>query len=667
MKQCFRYEDVLVEWSTTELAFGNDVFRREIDLAAGFPRTTRLCGDGRDFAADGKSGIDFHFPGFSRPGVAAADYRHAGIAVETVPASWASGAAVRITLRTAERTEQIEYTSEYYLFPGLPGWSVRRSFVSPVSPNCYWSFRAGLRVGGNADRYPAAHLESCGESLKLASDLAPEKCVEFFGRTDYTDRLVAEHPWNGDRGCGNLLYCTAPDGRGLVLLQEAPPSEERRDLEEHDFRFENGEIFSCGSGIPPGEVEPERVFTGFRHTVLLFSDAAGRAAVLRDYLAHRFPMRPENFAVMVNPWGCGRFPQLADERFLLAEIAAAAECGAESYQLDDGWEKGSGLAALSQENRPLGPEFWRISDRFGGTFAPLAEAAKWAGIDLALWLAPNCNTAYRDHERFAAMILDFHRKYGFRMFKIDGVQARTYAAEANLEALLRAARTASGGDIYFNLDTTNGQRPGYFQFLEYGNIFLENRYVCHNWGLGYHPEKSLRNLWQLAHYVRPQSLQIEIPAPDDINRDFYPKAGLSQPDTYSLEYWAAVALFANPLLWAAPSTLSETTRQTLCRMMTLHRRHRDAIFAGRIFPVGAAPDGRSLTGFYADRGRLIVYREVGNTTGRGELAGEYGRLAPADWEPVAGVGRAEIRDGVLTAELPEPGSFALFRRAGGAE
>jgi len=93
-------------------------------------------------------------------------------------------------------------------------------------------------------------------------------------------------------------------------------------------------------------------------------------------------------------------------------------------------------------------------------------------------------------------------------------------------------------------------------FLEYGNIFLENRYVYGS-GIGYHPEDTLNNLWTLSQYVRTQTLQIEIPAHEAVNNDFYIDRNQIQPDLYSAEYWAAIALFANPLLWFAPSVISK--------------------------------------------------------------------------------------------------------------
>jgi hypothetical protein len=200
------------------------------------------------------------------------------------------------------------------------------------------------------------------------------------------------------------------------------------------------------------------------------------------------------------------------------------------------------------------------------------------------------------------------------MFKVDAVKIRTKEAENNLEKLVKSLRERSNGKIFFNFDTTNGQRPGYFMFLEYGNIFLENRYVCHGWGVGYHPENTLNNLWRLSKYMRPQVLQIEVPNPEDINYEFYEQKQRLAPDTYPTDYWLAIAMFSNPLVWLAPSNLSPESKKTFRQMLDLHIKYREKIFNGEILPIGAEPDGNSITGFMSyddsdNSGMLIVYRE----------------------------------------------------------
>lgn len=365
---------------------------------------------------------------------------------------------------------------------------------------------------------------------------------------------------------------------------------------------------------------------------------------------------------MVNPWGCGRFRELVGEEFLRREIEATAACGAECYQIDDTWQQGEGLGRLINVNEHLTPAFWKISEtRLRGTFAGLLPIAAQSKVELALWCAPSSNVEFRDWEAFREFLLDFHRRWNFRFFKIDGVKIRTCEAERNLETLLRSVREATGGLVYFNLDTTAGQRPGYFRMVEYGNIFLENRYVCHEWGLGYHPEKTLRSLWQLARVMRPQLLQVEIPSPSDIRRSFYEKKGMSQPDLYPVEYWAAIALFANPLLWFAPSTVPEEIRSRIRPLLELWRRNRDTILGGEIYPVGAAPDGKALTGLVSTGGWLIAFRELGAPEAGEFRLSHFPEAEGRRWRLVAGQGRAEPVPGGVTLLLPDHPRFALFQ------
>ncbi len=375
----------------------------------------------------------------------------------------------------------------------------------------------------------------------------------------------------------------------------------------------------------PSGVEPERI--------------------LHRYLASRFPMRSEEAAVLVNPWGCGSFPELVSANFLREEICAAEEIGAEVYQIDDSWQNGNGLSELTDNNRAVGCDFWTVSPKhFPDGFE---ELRNWSGsVKPGLWCAPSFTGAYRDWEAFADMLIDYHRRYGFVTVKVDGVRMQSAIAEERLESLLRKVRSETGGGVYFNLDTTNGQRPGYFLFLEYGNIFLENRYVTTEGVIGYHPEKTLRNLWLLSRYVRTQSLQIEIPAPDDIPEGMVFR---HDPREYDFEYWCAVALFANMLIWTAPSRLSKESKAVLRKMTALQKTIRPELFSGMVRPVLNCPDGRSLTGFASDAGYRLIFREAGCAEDSTEMPSAAGRIL---------AGRGVLRGRSLT--LPA-GGYCLWK------
>ena len=608
----FTYKKIKIYRKAQLLCMGNGLCERTINLANGYPSTISLKNSAGTEFADKSEMMDFSFIGINLPTSSYdTEYKLDSVEVEYSAASLFDAEYVKVNLTIKEKIQQVTLVRSYLIFTDMPIMAVENSISSAVSANIYWSHRGGLN---NRRNFPPEFMESSADTLRLNKNITPVKTIEFQGRTDYTNDLVIKHDATLGGMNGNLLFCEASNN-GIFLLQEAPASTERRDFEPHDFRLDTDNmLFSCGWGIAPEELTPDKVFTSYRH-VIGFYPKEQEQLILKRYLKQRFPQNPDkDYSVMVNPWGVGGFPKLVNEQFLVDEIAATATIGATHYQVDDGWQAGRALQELSLNNRCITPEFWTISNpHLPHGFKNIHDAAKKHGIELALWFAPSYNNEYRDWESLADILYGFYQKYEIRMFKIDAVITRTKLAEDNLEKMVKTLRKRSDGDIIFNFDTTNGQRPGYFMFLEYGNIFLENRYV-YGAGMGYHPEDTLNNLWTLSQYMRTQTLQIEIPSHEDVNHDFYITQQRSQPDQYSAEYWAAIALFANPLLWLAPSMISEQLIDTYRKMMELHLKYRQQIFAGEISPIGQEPNGSAITGFIShneteDFGMIILFRE----------------------------------------------------------
>ena len=668
----FNYRDISVSRDGHLLTIENAALRRVFDLTNVVPRTISLFNKvtGREHALTGDASGDFSFIGFNMPESEAltTEYRSAGIAVDIALGDYLDGEHVEVCLRIEEKVQQLVFCRTYCIYPGLAVISSFTAVMATVVPNVYWNRRGQLN-----GHLAVGMLESRGDSISLASGLRPVKTVEFRGRTDFDNDLLLPHAVDQEQMNGNLLFAAdESSGAGLLILQEAPPSRERRDFETYDFRITGNTVRSCCWGIPPQEIEPGRELKSYRHTVMLYQgDEDYGCAVLKQYLKTRFPADPKEVcSVMVNPWGCGQFPELVSEAFLIEEFKAAGKLNATHYQIDDGWQAGKALRELNNNNRYPGQDYWQINlELLPNGFEPIIAAADEAGVEPALWVAPSSNMEYRDWEYFADWLYDYYLRYGFRFFKIDFVRIRSKEGEDNLENLLLTLRRRSNGDIYFNLDTTNGQRPGYFLFLEYGNIFLENRYACREWGQVYHPEITLNNLWRLSRYCRAQMLQIEFTDPDNINYDYFHSKGINPPDEYDAEYWAGVAMFANPLLWFAPSRLKPAAAAAFAEVMRLHRRYAHEIFAGEIYPVGEEPSGRALTGMQShDRatgfGMFIVYREKGasaegnlpllflDTVTRYRLT----RLSNQGEEPAG-----EFSGATVAVELSRPGSWQLFR------
>jgi len=653
----FTHHDITVFFQEQCLTIANHNLSRKIDFSTGAPHTVSLCYGNEELVAT-QDCFDCEIAGLPLP----TPGKHEKLAefglqltgAEARLATPREGEAVVVEVASFEALRQITRINRYYIYRELPVIAMELEFVSSVNPQCFFS-----------PRHCEQFNRECGfgepltivDRIRFATMPEIDCSVEFKLRTDYSNELICRHTRPHNHGyTGNLLLGKLP-GHAFFYLQEAPPSNERRDLESFDFKLPDAQsIISSGSGIHPAEIRPGVQLKSYRH--ILGITAPGQAElIMKRYEAARLNLQRRNYCnITVNPWGSGHFPERNSEAFLSDEIMAAAQLNAEVYQIDDGYQAGAGLGEMIVKNRPIDRNFWSIDyARFPRGLDPLCELAQQQQLALSLWFAPSSNIEFRNWEESAELLLEFHRRYRINGFKLDGVEFTSYTAEINFKKLLTRLEEASNGTIMTNLDVTNGLRGGLLYLMEFGNVFLENRYVCHEWPLVlYHPIDTLRNLWKLSHYIRPQNLQIEIPSPDDLNSKAYEQFGRpALPTQYDFEFWVGVALFANPLLWFQPSRQSAAVCNTVKRLMLLHREWRPELFAQEIEPIGNEPGSGKLSGFCSENGFVIVYRELG--------APKMERIVPLHH-------RAQLlyatHPAILTpdgtAELTEPGSFAVW-------
>ncbi len=88
--------------------------------------------------------------------------------------------------------------------------------------------------------------------------------------------------------------------------------------------------------------------------------------------------------------------------------------------------------------------------------------------------------------------------------------------------------------------------------------------------------------------------------------------------------------------------------------MEPHRRIRDRVFSGEIYPFGEEPSGRSISGLVSTSGFAVFFREMNaeNETAR------FAELKKDRWKLIAGNG--SLANGELT--MAHRASFALFER-----
>lgn len=580
----------------------------------------------------------------------------------------------------------------------LGGLRVRQAFeLHPGCPAIRCTFWLRGRAAADAWRSAAAsegtlrniehasHARRGEPTAPLLDRLAFEprhlraKAVEFFDITDRRNNLVAERTLvaypRAARLRGNLLLLgDVLSGAGLFVLKEGPCSDVQLADPGFDFVVERGGVAVAGIGADPGDVTDDEWVRGYGCVVGVGSgDERDLLASLRAYqgtLRRWLPERDE--MIVLNTWGDRGQDGRMGESFALGEVAGAARLGLTHLQLDDGWQKGrstnsvhSGGYLTSIWDRD--PSYWTVDPaKFPRGLEPVIERARGLGVELCLWYNPSRDDGYGHWEKDADQILALHRRYGVRVFKIDGVDIPNKRSETNLRRMFDKVQHHSGGAVVFNLDVTAMRRFGYHHFAEYGNLFLENRYT--DWG-NWYPHWTLRNLWQLSRYVPAQRLQIEF-LNARRNADKYPADDPLAPANVPWAYCFAITMMAQPLAWFECANLPEEAYDELAPAVKAYREHMHAIHAGRIVPIGDEPSGMGWTGFQSitdeASGYVLALREwnpsdhcnmelAGVRGGTVTLRGVAGCDAGREFSvPIAGDGAAAFR-------LPRPFSFALYR------
>ncbi len=423
--------------------------------------------------------------------------------------------------------------------------------------------------------------------------------IAFVDQTDHHSNLVFTreyliHP--GERCLPlrtNLLCLESPsDGaEGFLWLLLAPVRHVREAWSPYfDFlvAFQAGELVA--TCCPAGYAVARLAYTG---------GTVGATRALHDFQRAFFPAPPGQAGrLLSNTWGDRAGASHLSEAFVLEEIASARKLGVEIVQIDDGWQKGATVNTVSGGGVWNGfwaadPEFWTPHPtRFPRGLGPLVDAAEQAGIALGLWYAPDSTNDLGNWERDAAQILELWRRYRIAFFKLDAVKLHSRLAESRFHQLCDRILHESGGRIFFDFDATAEHRPTYWGRPGPGALFLENRFTEE---AGYHPHQTLRALWTLAHYVRPQRIRAEFLNPSRNDADY--RDDPLRPSSYPPEYLFAVTFPTSPLAWFEISQLPRPVVACWQPFIALWKEHRDAFHAGDVLPIGEAPTGYAWTGF----------------------------------------------------------------------
>jgi alpha-galactosidase len=532
--------------------------------------------------------------------------------------------------------------------------------------------------GSGPEPAPAAEvsrtLAPAGQHLRLTQ-------VVLRDQTDRHNELVHEQQWllhPSDRElalAGNLFVVEdLAAGTGQVLVKQAPQPWARPRQTASDLLVtpRKGGGFELSLLSAAGSPADEWAVLEYR------GGPAERTRVLHEWQRHQRPATPSHALprFLSNTWGDRSQDSRLRADFVAAEIAAGQRLGVEVVQLDDGWQRGATANSVEAKRRGgVWEGFWNADEGFWQPhperlpegLAPLVALARAQGLALGLWFAPDSWQEFANWRRDAARVLELHTTLGIEHFKVDGVSAKTDLALANLHQFFAMVLAGSQGRVVFDLDITADLRPGYFGALAVGPLFVENRYTdWHN----YWPHQTLRNLWQLARWIDPRRLRMEF-LNNCRNDDRYPGDPLA-PARHAPDALFASVMFANPLGWFEVSHLPADYVAAVAPLVRTWKAHRQALFAGLILPLGAAPDGFAWTGFISlgpdqASGYALLFRELHPAA---HAALPLPLPVPADvrWELLAGQGTVTCRDGALLAHVPAPLGyvFARWHRPGGS-
>ncbi|HEY3840816.1 MAG TPA: alpha-galactosidase [Bryobacteraceae bacterium] len=550
----------------------------------------------------------------------------------------------------------------------------RAGSATPVqAPSLTVDLESSPSVSYHFQIFPQARgilLQASPNTLAEMLMLAPEHIrltqVTLLDQTDVHNQLVFENEWLPQRNEkalqleGDLFIAEDTlTHSGLVFLKLAPLPHARPIKEPWDLEAAmHGRNLQCtlanGSDYP--------------YVVLSYAGGqAGRTEALQTFQRQIRPYVPSRDGMFLsNTWGDRSRDARINSDFMRREIEAGSKLGVDVIQIDDGWQTGRTINSARGPGVWNGywaenPNFWQPDPvRFPGGLKPLVQQAARKGMKFGLWYSPDSSNSFGNWQRDAGRLLELHHNEGIDYFKIDGVKAVTKEGEQNLRRMFDRVQQETHGVVVFDLDVTAETRPGYFGMSDVGPLFVENRYTDFH---GYWPHQTLRNLWQLAAYVDPLRLRMEV-LNNERNRNLYELDALA-PAKYTPDMLFATVMFANPLGWFETSNLAPSYTAAMSKLVATWKQQRSQLFSDTILPIGEAPDGTNWSGFAAfnaahTSGYLLLFRGVGAPAEWSAGLNVF-RVATPRAEILGGEGTVTLNGGHISARIPQSPGFVWVR------
>lgn len=497
--------------------------------------------------------------------------------------------------------------------------------------------------------------------------------ADFTEATDHHNTLVKTFEISAynkeQRVKGNvILGKNILENSGFFILKESPLGENQKAYPGADFEISQTEVNILGLGIPSNLINKNDWVRGYGYSIgINNANSTNLLMDLKLYQKQRRTLRADrDEMILANTWGDRSRDSRMNEAFILREIESCAKLGVTHLQLDDGWQQGLSKNSASKSGLQWddwSDDDWKPNkDRFPNGLNKIASEAAKHGIEICLWFNPSKKDNYYNWERDANILIDYYNNFGIRVFKIDGIELSNKTDEINVRRFFNKIKEATTGKVVFNMDVTAGQRMGYFYFLEYGNLFLENRYT--DWG-NYYPHRTLRNIWMLSEYIPSEKLQVEF-LNKWRNADKYQATDPIAPSNIPFDFIVATTFAGQPLTWMEVSNLPEEAFK-IKGLLSDYKKIQYDFHKGVIMPVGEEPNGVNWSGFQSvnsDEGYFIIYRAF-NSDNQKRIKTYLPSGKKVKLEHLFGHGtsfESEINeDGELLFELPKYHTFAMYK------
>jgi hypothetical protein len=131
----------------------------------------------------------------------------------------------------------------------------------------------------------------------------------------------------------------------------------------------------------------------------------------------------------------------------------------------------------------------------------------------------------------------------------------------------------------------------------------------------------------------------------------------------------AIALLATPLFFQLTQLYSAAARDEIRALLRVYKAHREAIYRGYVFPIGAKPDNASWTGFQCHlpdegAGYLTLFRELYNRDAQQALRLHFLSGRAFELEDLRSGERSTMQadaEGSVTFTIGSPAGFGFYR------